>query len=103
MVAYEKYDRNEVGGERGCQLLMSSVIEEIKGTIRYYDGDLNNIDTTYAHFLAEKVGVDYASKFFNLFFYSYWCIFTYAFVSLSVEINTFKITTACNASKVTFV
>lgn len=61
---YEKLDQNEVGGERSCQLLLDSVMEDILEIEKftYSDGDLYLTGLSYEEHLRTEVGVKYASK-----------------------------------------
>ncbi|KAF5305793.1 hypothetical protein FQA39_LY09129 [Lamprigera yunnana] len=60
-VVYEKYDQNDVGGSRACQLLMTSVIElGIKmEKFTYTDGDLNLTGLSYREYLQEEIGAKF--------------------------------------------
>lgn len=61
---YEKDDLNELGGTQCCQLLMKTVMEEIKAIpIQYNDGDLELVNLNYTEYLTREIGVKYASKF----------------------------------------
>ncbi|KAL3290062.1 hypothetical protein HHI36_023431 [Cryptolaemus montrouzieri] len=58
---YEKTEQNELSGDDGCQLLMKSIITELRETpqLDFYDGDLDLTQMNYTIFLENIVGVKY--------------------------------------------
>lgn len=60
---YNKFDQNEVAGTHSCQLLMSSIMEEIKsGKVAFNDGDIYLQNITYTEYLRREIGVKFSSK-----------------------------------------
>nr|XP_022915444.1 atrial natriuretic peptide receptor 2 isoform X2 [Onthophagus taurus] len=59
---YERNDFEEVGGQKACYLLMSTVIENIKKlnvSLDYNDGDINSLKLNYEEYLKKTIGVKY--------------------------------------------
>ncbi|XP_045481556.1 atrial natriuretic peptide receptor 1-like isoform X1 [Harmonia axyridis] len=58
---YEKTEQNELSGDDGCQLLMKSIIIELRETpqLDFYDGDLDLLQMNYTEFFQNIVGVKY--------------------------------------------
>lgn len=64
VLMYNKFNLTEVSGNDSCQLIMKSIMEEIKSLpdLDYVDGDLELINLNIEEFLITKVGVNYASN-----------------------------------------
>lgn len=62
---YEKLDQNEVSGERGCQYLLESVMEDIRDIENFYytNADLLLLNLSYDEVLRKNVGVKHGSRY----------------------------------------
>ncbi|GJQ69918.1 hypothetical protein Trydic_g13325 [Trypoxylus dichotomus] len=60
-LVYEKSDRTEVGGQNTCQLLQTSILEELfnLNDFKYHDGDMQLSKYTYNEYIRTVIGVEY--------------------------------------------